>query len=654
MTNEVQPDPVLPSSSDEAGKICPQCGWEYGSDALFCLKDGSKLNVRTPTTDLVGRVIAERYRILRKVGEGGMGKVYLAEHITMGRMCAIKVMHPTLRSDPEAVGRFRREAANSARINHPNVAAIYDCGESADQTIYLAMEYIPGDALSAVLKWEGPLPPRRAVEITRQIASALGAAHELGIVHRDLKPDNIMLTRGRDGMDLVKVVDFGIAKATQGSSQTVTRTGFVIGTFEYMSPEQIAGEAVDGRSDIYSLGCILFQILVGHRIYEGVTAEVALAKRLTESPPRPGKVNPQVPRALDAVVEKMLARSREQRFQSVAELMVALDTLSLEPPLSLGRRLITPWRGFRATAEEPVVPSMPASEEPSIEPSAIAPPEPETPPTFLPGVSRFYGKGLAAVAVLGLAALIAFQLGSRESTPVLPPPATPPSATPAFQAEGPVDPGPAQVGGAELPTGSGTTVGDEGADRHPVPVLREISPSERSTATRSSFSLSVRGRGFSPSSVVRWNGSDRPTTFVSSSELRANITARDIARAHRAQVTVASPVPGGGVSMPLSFVVRDPPAQTASGPARETLQQLRRVIDEARIAASAGEFSTAIRALRGNGDQITSLQANFPTEQSLRDLAARNSEALESITKACVALAVIAVENEETTVPVCK
>jgi len=187
-------------------KICPVCSTEYADDVRFCPNDGQTLRASSPAHDLVGQVIADRYHVVKKLGEGGMGQVYLAEHVKMGRKSAIKVMNPAMAHDPDAVARFNREAANASRISHANVCAIYDFGETPEGLIYLAMEFIAGEPLTDVMEREGALPLRRAVSIFVQVADALQAAHDLGIVHRDLKPDNIMLTRSRDGADVAAVV----------------------------------------------------------------------------------------------------------------------------------------------------------------------------------------------------------------------------------------------------------------------------------------------------------------------------------------------------------------------------------------------------------------------------------------------------------------
>jgi serine/threonine-protein kinase len=303
-------------------KVCPVCATEYPDDVRFCPNDGQTLRATGSANELVDQVVADRYHILRKLGEGGMGQVYLAEHVKMGRRCAIKVMNPSLVHDPEAVSRFNREAANASRITHPNVCAVYDFGETPDGLIYLAMELVEGEPLTALLAREKTLPARRAAAITRQVADALQVAHDLGIVHRDLKPDNIMLARGRDGADVVKVVDFGIAKAMAGGdSQKVTRTGLVVGTPEFMSPEQLAADQLDGRSDIYSLALVLYRMVSGRLPFEASTVQETMVKRLTDAPTPLAAARPDLtfPAGLQAVLDTALARRPAERYQSAAK-----------------------------------------------------------------------------------------------------------------------------------------------------------------------------------------------------------------------------------------------------------------------------------------------------------------------------------------------
>lgn len=307
-------------------KMCPQCGTEYELDQRFCPKDGSTLRSQQAGGDLVGQIVADRYHVLKKLGEGGMGAVYLAEHVKMGRKSAVKVMNPGMASDPDAISRFNREAANASRINHPNVCAVYDFGETPDGTIYLAMEYIEGQSLSRLIEVQGALLPLRAAEITRQASEALAVAHDMGIVHRDLKPDNIMIARSRDGADVVKVVDFGIAKAANVDNQKVTRTGMVVGTPEYMSPEQLAGDKLDGRSDLYSLALVAFNMLTGKLPFPADTVQESMILRLTDRP-RPlaeMKSDVQWPPALQEVFDRALAREAGERYQNASEFGRAL------------------------------------------------------------------------------------------------------------------------------------------------------------------------------------------------------------------------------------------------------------------------------------------------------------------------------------------
>jgi eukaryotic-like serine/threonine-protein kinase len=344
--------PTRPGSYPPAGfsaKVCPQCGDSFEGEIRFCPRDGTALQVGA-AEGLIGRIIAERYRILEKLGEGGMGRVYLAEHIHMGRRCAVKVMSPALLHDPDSISRFAREAANASRITHPNVAAIYDYGQTPERIVYLAMELVEGGSLAHALEREGSLQPSRAVHIAAQVADALTAAHELGIVHRDLKPDNIMLARARTGLDQVKVVDFGIAKAQKGGKQTVTRAGFVVGTPAYMSPEQILGDELDGRSDLYSLGCILFEMLTGRRAFAGPSGEVVIRKRLTENPPPPSQLRPDLGQELDAIVIRSMGRSPDQRFGSAAELRSALESVAAASGQQTWWRSAGPARGEVAPA----------------------------------------------------------------------------------------------------------------------------------------------------------------------------------------------------------------------------------------------------------------------------------------------------------------
>lgn len=304
-------------------KVCPHCGTEYETTARFCPSDGTALRPKGADS-LIGRVLADRYHILKRIGEGGMGRVYLGEHVKMNRQCAIKVMGPALVNDAESAARFAREASNAARIIHPNVAAVFDYGES-DGLIYLVMEFVDGEPLARLLTREAPLALDRALDLASQIADGLGAAHELGIVHRDLKPDNILVTRTRTGREIAKVVDFGIAKAIQeGVGEGLTHTGQVIGTPEFMSPEQLLGDPVDARSDLYALGCILYLMLTASPPFDAPTREQMIKRRLSEDAPHVHEIDPALPDSVARIVARLLARSPKERYGSAAEVKDAL------------------------------------------------------------------------------------------------------------------------------------------------------------------------------------------------------------------------------------------------------------------------------------------------------------------------------------------
>ena len=310
------------------GKNCPTCNATYEDGSVFCPADGTTLrSLAENQDDLVGTVIADRYLITEKLGEGGMGRVYLARHVRVPRQAAIKVLRSALANDYHIIAAFNREANNAAKMgNHPHVAEVYDFGETAEGLIYLAMEYVDGEPMSRLLERERVVAPSRVAEIIRQVAEALTVAHELPdpVVHRDLKPDNIMLARKRDGSDCVKVVDFGIAKAVTGETQKLTSPGFVVGTPKYMSPEQLtAVDAVSARSDIYSLALIAFQMLTGKMPFPSTSQEEestltwAVGRLVKPASPLAGaKSDLAWPAKLQTVFDRALATAPEDRYAS--------------------------------------------------------------------------------------------------------------------------------------------------------------------------------------------------------------------------------------------------------------------------------------------------------------------------------------------------
>ena len=398
-------------------KICPQCGNEYELDQRFCPKDGATLKSHGSDGSLVGQIIADRYHIIQKLGEGGMGQVYLSQHVRMKRKSAVKVMNPGMVHDPDAISRFNREAENASQIAHPNVAAIYDFGETTDGLIYLAMEFIEGDALTKILKNTGALPAARAANIARQVAEGLSAAHDLGIVHRDLKPDNIMIAKTRDGQDQVKIVDFGIAKAMQADDQKVTRTGLSIGTPEYMSPEQLAGDKLDHRTDIYSLGLVAFSMFTGHLPFPSVTSKEALIMRLTDRPRTLAQIRSDIewPAALQTVMDRALANDSDERYQKVADfgrdIMRAVESMPAHALLSDGTvEFVLPTAATQSigTASAPTRATSPGATAPRKSKIAGGAATAEVPDVG-PDDAKVFGRGkmFGTVGVLAVAAAAA-------------------------------------------------------------------------------------------------------------------------------------------------------------------------------------------------------------------------------------------------------
>jgi serine/threonine protein kinase/formylglycine-generating enzyme required for sulfatase activity len=316
-------------------KTCPQCHKTYDDLFDICPDDDASLVDFTgqfSADPLVGKMFAGRFQIAEKIGQGGMGAIYKAVHTRMDRPCAIKLL-TSLSSDNEAArARFNREAKMASRIDHPHAVIIYDFGESETGIAYLAMEFIDGKPLSHLLAREKTLPTDRVVRITNQIAEALSAAHSLGIVHRDLKPDNIMLTRKGDDPDYVKVLDFGIAKTmTDEEIDTLTKTGYVLGTPLYMSPEQLSGDKLDGRSDIYSLAIIVYEMLCGRLPFDGDNTQAMMIKRVTGNPIPLRERAPEVSREIEGVVMNALSRDRERRIANVMDFASALANARWSP-----------------------------------------------------------------------------------------------------------------------------------------------------------------------------------------------------------------------------------------------------------------------------------------------------------------------------------
>jgi serine/threonine-protein kinase len=264
----------------------------------------------------IGTVIAG-YRIEERIGRGGMGVVYRAEHLNLRRRAAIKIIAPDLAESEGFRERFTREARIAAALQHPNIVTVYDAGE-LDGLLYLAMQYIQGSDLSAVLRTEHRLRPYRAVDVCRQVASALDAAHAMGLIHRDVKPANVLI-EGRTAF----LTDFGLTKRLDGEHTQLTRAGDVVGTIHYVAPEQIEGSPVSARTDVYSLGCLLYHCLTGQVPFTRDTDVAVIYAHLSEDPPSITKLRPELPEGLDGVIAKALDKSPDRRFPSCGDLISA-------------------------------------------------------------------------------------------------------------------------------------------------------------------------------------------------------------------------------------------------------------------------------------------------------------------------------------------
>jgi eukaryotic-like serine/threonine-protein kinase len=267
--------------------------------------------------------LSDRYELGEILGFGGMSEVHLARDVRLHRDVAVKVLRADLARDPSFYLRFRREAQNAAALNHPSIVAVYDTGEAETPTgplPYIVMEYVAGVTLRDIVHTDGPLPPRRAIEIIADACQALNFSHQNGIIHRDVKPANIMIST----TNAVKVMDFGIARAIADSGNSVTQTAAVIGTAQYLSPEQARGDSVDARSDVYSLGCVLYEILTGEPPFTGDSPIAVAYQHVREDPVPPSKRHEGISADLDAVVLKALAKNPDNRYQTAAEMRADL------------------------------------------------------------------------------------------------------------------------------------------------------------------------------------------------------------------------------------------------------------------------------------------------------------------------------------------
>lgn len=331
---------------------CPTCGLEYGDDARFCTKDGARLSGAEPTAratavrvgegpsaspggkpvatshaNMAGQVLDRRYAIVKKVGEGGMSYVYLARDVSTNERYAIKILSPALSKDENAMARLRREAALGIRLAHPNVCHIVRMGETEDGLCYVVMPFVEGEILSDRNYRVGKTTLADTGKFISEIADGLHVAHQLGIVHRDLKPENIMICkRAATGEEFAVVMDFGLAKERKagGELQKLTATGIILGTPEFMSPEQLRGKPLDPRTDIYSLALMTYEMLTAKLPFEGSNQQAMMIARLRAEPIPARNRRPELPEAVDRVLLKGMAREASERYATAPEFAAAL------------------------------------------------------------------------------------------------------------------------------------------------------------------------------------------------------------------------------------------------------------------------------------------------------------------------------------------
>ncbi len=331
----------MSTSTQPAFRICPHCGSSCAIEHQYCPACGFPVGTASSGTEdrFIGKSLPGGYYILDLISVGGMGRVYRAQQSALGRTVAVKIIHPHLLSDENSALRFMTEARAASQLNHPNSVAVFDFGRTDDGQPYLVMEFLRGKDLARVAYEDGPLPFSRVVDVLRQVLAALGEAHDLGIIHRDLKPENVILEPLRRGGDFVKVVDFGLAKLrADAQAPSVTSPGIVCGTPDYMAPEQGRGDPIDGRSDLYAVGVILFQLLTGRLPFEADSPTQVVMMHLTVPVPDPRQVAPErhIPDPLVDVVMKALAKDNRRRYQDAAEfsdgLKLALVQAESQPP----------------------------------------------------------------------------------------------------------------------------------------------------------------------------------------------------------------------------------------------------------------------------------------------------------------------------------
>ncbi|MBO6936204.1 MAG: protein kinase [Deltaproteobacteria bacterium] len=518
---------------------------------------------------LIGRVISDRFRIVSLIARGGMGKVYKAEQAPLGREIALKILNPNYQGDhdPEFHKRFYLEASICAKLTHPNTVTIFDYGRTDDDVYFIAMELLEGRTLHRALREDKRIPAERALHIARQVCRSLREAHGLGVIHRDLKPANIFLVKHGDERDFVKVLDFGLVKDLDSKGEDLTQTGLFMGSPKYMSPEQIRGENVDGRCDVYALGVILYEMLTGKVPFDRANSVNILMAHVHEAPPSIAEVAPEagVEPHIEQIVLKAMAKNPDERFESMDAMLVALKRVASQAGLAVSRSGETTLSsefaisggstgayavvtGDPLDSESGVSPSMTPS-DPFAPPVATEEPLPESP--FDDPQKRKMAT-LAVVGALGLAAVLGAVLALSDSDPE-------PVATedPAPTEPAQPDPPASSMGASTMDPSGGTMAADPSEQ-----LVRVTLRSEPSGAT-----VLVGDRTYGPTPAeIEWRGDEadegREVTFqfqldgyrdftvtrtVFGDELSVQVELEEVRRTRRSWVRRPSrPRPSGG------------------------------------------------------------------------------------------------------------
>ena len=411
---------VRPDEGDEGDKPPPSLGDETMVRPL----------ARPPR---IGDTIAEKYRLLRSLGRGGMGRIFAADHLLLGTMVALKFMHPHLAKDRAQIARFAREARAAATLKSQNAARIMDVDQLPTGELYIVMEYLEGSSLEAIVESGQPIAVADAVIYVVQACDALAEAHSRSIVHRDVKPANLFLTKGKSGEPLIKVLDFGLAKSVTSSSEdgtdgltsnsTATIAGQTMGTPYYMSPEQITGAfPIDGRADVWAIGATLYELLAGRLAFGGGNAAVVFDLILNGKPPSLRALRPDVPESLLAIVDRCLTQDISARFQTVRDLAKALEgsLLVVSDPVPFVAAPLSTDRFVRSSAPPGPLAAVDGAERSAVitlppsgpSPPSVGDPEPDAPPG--PSVGQTVLAALAGPALIGIAAVIVFLVMGRD------------------------------------------------------------------------------------------------------------------------------------------------------------------------------------------------------------------------------------------------